>query len=174
MAVTPRVPSPRSLAAWRRDAIGRMTRSRAQTLALVARLPEEAIRRPRTQGAWSIQDVLAHLAAWEAEGTRRLRLIARGRGDRIRFYDTRPEVDRFNARAVAVARRTSLAALLRTLARTRARLVGALRGLPSRALADPTHQLPVCVWLREFAWTHEEAHRDAIRAWWGAHRARSR
>lgn len=147
-----------------------MTRSRAATLALLRRLPEEVLGQPRTQGAWSIQGVLAHIAAWETEGTHRLELIARGRGTRIRFFDTMAEVDRFNARAVAATRRTSLPGLLRRLARTRTGLVAALRRLPPRALADPTHELPVVAWLREFAWTHEQAHRQEIREWWRAHR----
>jgi len=170
----PRARSPRALAAWRRQALAHMSRSRAATLALLARLPEEAVLRPRTQGAWSVRDVLAHIAAWEEEGTRRLELIARGRGDRIRFYDTMAEVDRFNARAVAAARRTPLPALLRRLDRARARLVRALRGLPPRALADPAHELPAVIWLREFAWTHERAHRVEIRAWWRRQRVRGR
>lgn len=170
----PRARSPRALAAWRRRALAHMSRSRAATLALLARLPEEAVLRPRTQGAWSVRDVLAHIAAWEEEGTRRLELIARGRGDRIRFYDTMAEVDRFNARAVAAARRTPLPALLRRLDRARARLLRALRGLPPRALADPAHELPAVIWLREFAWTHERAHRVEIRAWWRRQRVRGR
>jgi hypothetical protein len=151
-----------------------MTRSRAATLRLLGSLPEEAIRRPRTQGAWSIHDVLAHIAAWEDEGARRLEAIGRGRGDRIRFYDTMAEVDRVNTRVVRAARRTSLPRVLRGLARARARLEQALWRLPPRALGDPGHQLPVVAWLREFAWTHEAGHRREIRAWWRAQSARRR
>jgi hypothetical protein len=171
MSASARVRIPRSLAAWRRQAFARMTRSRGATLRLLGRLPEAAIRRPRTQGAWSIKDVLVHIAAWEEEGARRLELIRRGRGNRIRFYDTMPEVDRFNARTVAAARRLSLPRLLGRLEGARERLVAALKRLPAQALADPTHDLPVVAWLREFAWTHEAAHRREIRAWWQAHRA---
>lgn len=143
-----------------------MDRSRAATLRLLARIPEEAVLRPRALGDWSIKDALAHIAAWEEEGTRRLALIARGRGDRIVWYDTMAEVDRFNAAAVRAARRLSLPATLRRLARARAALVSALKRLPPRALADPAHDLPVTTWLREFAWTHETAHRQEIREWW--------
>jgi len=82
------------------------------------------------------------------------------------------EADRFNARAVRAARRTPLPRLLTRLARTRARLVRALRRLPPRALADPTHALPVTVWLTEFALTHEQGHRRAIRTWWAGDRRR--
>lgn len=170
-----RVPrTPRALAAWRRRAIERMARSRAATLRLVATLPQELANQPGAVGAWSVKDVLVHLAAWEAEGARRLALIARGRGDRIRFYDTRAEVDRFNARAVRAGRRWSLRQVLGRLARARDRLLATLRRVPVRALADRRHELPVVVWLREFAWAHETAHRREIRAWWRARRGAQR
>jgi Mycothiol maleylpyruvate isomerase N-terminal domain len=159
-----RRPSPTALAAWRRAAIARMTRSRAATLALLARLPRERLERPGTRDAWSIRDVLAHIAAWEEEGTRRLALIARGRGDRIVWYETLAEVDRFNARVVRQARRLSLPRLLARLVRARAGLIRALRRVPPPALADPSHGLPVTTWMREFAWTHEQEHRAEIRA----------
>ena len=160
-----------SLSRWRTNAIRRMEHSRAATLALLRRLPAEEVLRPRTQGAWSIKDTLAHIAAWEEEGDRRLRLIARGRGDRIMFYDDMPAVDRFNARAVASARALPLARVLGRLARARRRLVLTLRRLPPRSLNDPSHELPAVVWLREFAWTHELAHRRQIREWWRSRRA---
>lgn len=153
-------------AAWKSRAIRRMATTRKRTLALLARLPDEAIRRPRTQDAWSIKDVLAHIAAWEEEGTRRLRCIARGQIGRVHFYDDMAEADRFNAGAVAADRRRSLPATLKRLARVRADLVTALRRLPADALRDPAHRYPVVHWLPEFAWTHEEGHQREIRAWW--------
>jgi hypothetical protein len=151
-----------------------MTRSRAETLRLVHRIPADAFRRTRTQDAWSVRDVLIHIAAWEAEGTRRLALITRGHGDRIVWYDTMAELDAFNARAVRSARGLGPRAVLRRLATARARLLAGLRRLPPSALADPTHALPVTRWLREFAWTHEAAHRREIRAWGRAQRGERR
>ena len=94
-------PRPATLRAWRRRAVKQMTRSRAETLALVRRIPAAALRQPRTQAAWSVRDVLVHIAAWEAEGARRLAQIARGHGDRIVWYDTKAELaalqERFSA-----------------------------------------------------------------------------
>jgi hypothetical protein len=142
-----------------------MTRSRAETVSLVRRIPAPALRRPRTQAAWSVRDVLVHIAAWEAEGARRLALIARGAGDRIVWYDTTAELDAFNTRVVRAARRRGPEAVMRRLAAARARLLAGLRRLPAAALADPAHARPVTRWLREFAWTHEGAHRREIRAW---------
>jgi uncharacterized damage-inducible protein DinB len=167
-----RIRSVKARVAWRRRFLERITRSRGATLALLARMPRADVERPRTQGAWSIRDVLAHIAAWEEEGVRRLDLVARGRADRMVWYETMAEADRFNAQAVRAARRTPLPRLLTRLARARARLVQALQRLPPRALGDATHALPVTTWLREFAWTHEQAHRREIRAWWAAARRR--
>jgi len=162
----------RSLAPWRRDAIRRMEASRRATLAFLAQLPEQEILRPRTQGQWSVKDVLAHIAAWEEEGVHRLDLIARGRGHRIHFYDDMREVNRFNARAVAAARSTRLSALLNRAAGVRRRLIAALRRLPPHALRDPSHEVPVVGWLPAFAWTHERSHLGEIRAWWRRRRSK--
>jgi hypothetical protein len=148
-----------------------MTRSRAETLALVRSIPAAALRQPRAQAAWSVRDVLVHIAAWEAEGARRLAQIARGDGDRIVWYDTTAELDAFNARVVRAARRLGPGTVLRRLSAARGRLVAGLRRLPASALADPAHALPVTRWLREFAWTHEGEHRSRIRVWARTHRA---
>jgi hypothetical protein len=149
-----------------------MTRSRTETMALVRRIPPATLRQPRTQAAWSVRDVLVHIAAWETEGARRLALVARGHGDRIVWYDTKAELDAFNARVVRAA--LGPAAVLRRLAAARARLLAGLRRLPASALADPAHALPVTRWLREFAWTHEGEHRREIRAWGRTRRAAGR
>jgi hypothetical protein len=151
-----------------------MEQSRRATLAVLARLPEGEIARPRTQGRWSIKDLLAHVAAWEEEGAYRLELIARGRGTRIHFYHDPREIDRFNARVVSAARQTPFPRLLRRLARTRDRLTSALNRLPPRALRDPSHEIPVIGWLPEFAWTHEQGHLREIKAWWRARDHRRR
>jgi hypothetical protein len=128
-------------------------------------MPRELVTRPRSRGAWSVKDLLAHIAAWEEEAIRRLRLIVEGHPERLVWYETAAEVDRYNARAVRAARATSLPRLLTRLARARAGLVRAIMRLPPRALGDPTHALPVTVWLEEFAFTHERDHRREIRAW---------
>jgi hypothetical protein len=87
------------------------------------------------------------------------------------WYDTTAELDAFNARVVRAGRRLGPRAVLRRLTASRARLLRGLRRLPAPALADPAHALPVTRWLREFAWTHEGAHRREIRAWARTRRA---
>jgi uncharacterized damage-inducible protein DinB len=162
-----------SLAAWRRDAIRKMRRSRAATLRLLSSLPQRVVLQPKSQGQWSIKDVLAHIVAWEEEAVKRLQLIADGKGDQILFYDDMAAADAFNARAVAASRKRSLAALLNHTAQVRQQLIKALKQIPPDSLNDPSHRYPVIAWLPEFAWTHERDHRQRIRAWWKQRRLQS-
>jgi len=68
---------------------------------------------------------------------RRFALIARGRGDRIHWFESMAYADRFNARTVARLHRLGLRALLRRMQRTRADLVRRFRRLPAASLRDP-------------------------------------
>src|SRR5919201_6499461 len=125
-----RTRTPSSLTTWRRDAARKLKASRRETLALLKRLPEDAILRPRTQDQWSVKDVLGHLLACDEETVRRFSLIARGRGDRIHWFESMADADRFNARTVARLRRASLPTILRRMARATAELVRWLKRCP--------------------------------------------
>jgi DinB family protein len=155
-----------STGAWQQRAIRRMLATRRSTLALVARLPEAEILRPRTQDRWSVKDVLGHLLSCDEETVRRFRLIARGRGDRIHWFESMADADRFNARSVARTRRYGLAALLRRMARVHTELVTAFRRLPAAALRDPAHAYPVVEWLPAPGWAHEQDHLREVGHWW--------
>ena len=147
-----------------------MAAVRRSTLAFVARLPEREIVRPRTQDRWSVKDVLGHLLTCDEETVRRLRLIARGRGDRIYWFESMADADRFNARSVRGARRYGLAAVLRRMERVRAELIDRLERLPAEALRDSSHAYTVVQWLPTPGWTHEQDHVREVRRWWGAQR----
>ena len=155
-----------SLARWRRDAARRMAASRRETLDFVARLPEREVLRPRALDRWSVKDVLGHLLACDEETARRFRLIARGRGDRIAWFESMADADRFNARTVARLRRVSLRAVLRRRERVGAELLRQFRRLPVASLRDPSHAYPVTEWLPAPGWSHERDHLAEIRAWW--------
>jgi hypothetical protein len=147
-----------------------MVACRRSTLSFLARVPEADIVRPRTQDRWSVKDVLAHLLACDEETVRRLRLIARGRGDRIHWFHDMADADRFNARSVARARRLRLATVLRRMERVRADLIARLERLPPGALGDPAHEYTVVQWLPAPGWTHEREHMSEIRTWWRSRR----
>jgi uncharacterized damage-inducible protein DinB len=160
-----------SLDGWRRRAVQRITSTRRSTLAFVARLPARDIVQPRTQDRWSVKDVLAHLMTCDEETVRRFRLIARGRGDRIRWFNSMADADRFNARSVAGTRRLSLRAVLGRMARAHRDLLRWLERLPAESLADPSHAYTVVQWLPAPGWTHEQEHLREVRAWWRERKA---
>jgi hypothetical protein len=147
--------------------------SRESTLAFVARLPEREILRLRTQDRWSVKDVLAHLLTCDEETVRRFRLIARGRGDRIAWFESMAHADRFNARSVARARRLRLSTVILRMKRVRADLVKRFERLPTAALSDPSHDYTVVQWLPAPGWSHERDHLGEIKTWWRS-RERSR
>ena len=163
-----------SLTRWRREALRRIAASRRSTLTFLARLPEREILRPRTQDRWSVKDALAHLLGCDEETVRRFRLIARGHGDRIHWFDDMADADRFNARAVARARPLGLRTLLSRMQRARADLIKWFERLPSEALHDPSHEYTVMQWLPAPGWTHEQDHLSEIRAWWRARKSSGR
>jgi hypothetical protein len=159
-------PPTRSLEAWRRRAIRRIEAVRRSTLAFVDRLPEADMLRPRTIDRWSVKDVLGHLMSCDEETVRRFRLIARGRGDRIYWFESMADAHRFNARTVARARRLTVRALRRRMARAHTDVITWLGRLPAEALSDSSHKYPVVEWLPTPGWTHERDHLDEVRAWW--------
>lgn len=158
------------LAKWQRDAVRRMVAARQATRTLVRRLPEHDMLQPRTVDRWSVKDVLGHLLACDEETVRRFRLIAGGHADRIHWFESMADADRFNARTVAQLRRLSLRAVLRRRKRASADLVRWLKRLPAAAMRDPSHQYPVTEWLPAPGWSHERDHVSEIKAWWGRQR----
>jgi DinB family protein len=162
---------PGSLAKWQRDALRRIAATRKATLRFLPQLSEAEMLRPRTQDRWSVKDVLAHLMTCDEETVRRFRLIARGRGDRIHWFESMADADRFNARSVAGARRLSVAAVLRRMARAHAAVLASLRRLPPESLRDPSHAYPVTDWLPAPGWNHEREHLSEIKAWWRSARS---
>ena len=161
-----------SLPRWRRDAIRRMRATRKATLAFVAGLPEAEIARPRTQGAWSVKDMLAHFLSCDEETVRRFALIARNQADRIQWFESLAYADRFNAREVARLKRVGARALLRRMARVHADLVDRFERLPIAALDDRSHAYPMVEWLPAPGWSHERDHVSEAKAWWRGERTR--
>src|SRR6266498_2235272 len=100
-----------SLASWRRDAVRKIETARRSMLTFVAKIPEPETRHPRAMDRWSVKDVLAHLLTCDEETVRRFRLIARGQADRIHWFESMADADRFNAQWVARLRRLGLPAL---------------------------------------------------------------
>ena len=155
-----------SLGAWKRRAVQQARASRRETLAFITRLSREEILQPRTQDRWSVKDVLGHFMACDEETVKRLRHIAAGHPERIKWFESMAYADRFNARTVRSARRLSLPAVLRRMARARVDLVKRLERLPPAAYRDPSHASPMTEWLPAPGWSHERDHMAEVKARW--------
>ncbi len=161
-----------ALARWRRTALRELKSSRAETLAVIARLPDDAILRPRTQDEWSVKDTLAHFMACDEETVRRLKLVARGEADRIAWFESMAHANRFNAKTVKAARRLTLPAVLRRMKKARTEMIEWFARLPTPTLRDPSHRYPITEWLPAPGWSHERDHVAGIKDWWRATSAR--
>ena len=111
-----------------------LARTRAALLDVIAGLDEAALDRKGVVGEWSIKNVLAHIAAWEAWVIQALPVrLATGKtpGD---FLARVQDEDRFNAEEVAEREELTPGEQLMELERTRAELLAYVAGLDAAAL----------------------------------------
>jgi hypothetical protein len=103
----------------------RLLRERARLLAALAAVALADAREPGALGAWSIQDVLAHIVAHEQQALAELRAAARGE----HLVISHDRVDAFNAGAVCAWRLLSWSAALAAWEHSFREIVEAVSGL---------------------------------------------
>src|SRR5215207_11332035 len=150
------------------DALAELGRTRAELLAAISGLDEAALDRKGTVGNWSIKNVLAHIAAWEAWVVEALpaRMTT---GTTPRDFQQRAEdEDRFNAEEVAEREELTPDEQLMELERTRAELLDYLASLDAAVL---TRAHPWDTWagtlpeyVLEALRDHEAEHVEVLRA----------
>ena len=150
------------------DALAELGRTRAELLAAIGGLDEAALDREGLIGDWSIKNVLAHIAAWEAWVVQALPARMASGATPEDFRQRAQDEDRFNAEEVAEREELTLDEQLMELERTRAELLAYLGGLDAATL-ERTH--PWDTWagtLPEYLLAalrdHEAEHAEALRA----------
>ena len=116
------------------DALAELERTRAELLAPIAALDEAALDRKGSVGAWSIKNVLAHIAAWEAWVVEALPARMATGTTPADFMQRVADEDHFNAEEVAEREELTPDEQLMELERTRAELLAYLGGLDADAL----------------------------------------
>ena len=116
------------------DALAELGRTRAELLAAISGLDEAALDRKGVIGDWSIKNVLAHIAAWEAWVVEALPPRMTTSATPEDFRQRVADEDRFNAEEVAEREELTPDEQLMELERTRAELLAYLRGLDAAAL----------------------------------------
>ena len=117
------------------DTLAELGRARAELLAAIGGLDETALDRTGVVGDWSIKNVLAHIAAWEAWVVEALPARMTSGTTPQDFQQRVADEDRFNAEEVAEREELTPDEQLMELERTRAELLAYLSGLDAAALA---------------------------------------
>jgi hypothetical protein len=149
------------------DILEELSRTRAALLDAIAGLDEQALERKGVVSDWSIKNVLAHIAAWEAR-------VVQALPARLATGTTPPDmqarqVDEDASKAVEVAEREELtpSEQLMELERTREALLTYLRGLDAatweRRNPWGTWQGTLAEYLRMALTEHEQEHIAALR-----------
>jgi uncharacterized protein (TIGR03083 family) len=143
------------------------TNDRLETL--LGRLGVDQMNRPGAVGAWSVKDVLAHLAFWERYGANLLRAIAQGETPEL---DAEDMTETRNASVVAQYYLRPLSAVVADWQAASDELIELIADLSPQDLNDPDR----------FAWSpgrtlldrltgnsygHMEEHIAQIREWMG-------
>jgi len=120
-------------------------------------LPEEEMLQPGVTEAWSVRDILAHVAVWDAFALDRLPGILET-GKHPEYED----VDAFNARMTEEKRGLTLEAVRQELDATHQRLLDYLGGVSPASVAG---NVAFRERLAADTWDHYPEHAAAIRAW---------
>ncbi len=149
------------------ELIAAIHRDRATLDALVASLSEEQMLAPVLDDGWSVKDLLAHIAAWEARCASWLEAVARG------GTPERPEVqnvDASNARDYAAARQRPLGDVLAASRAAHATMLRAVEALSEADLADETRfGWPAWQMASSNSDEHYREHIQQIEAWLRRH-----
>jgi hypothetical protein len=149
------------------EAIDQLSRTRADLLAAIDGLDEAALDRKGALGEWSIKNMLAHIAAWEA-------WVVQALPARLANGTTSPDLaqraadeDASNAEEVAEREELTPDEQLMELERTRAELLTLARGLDTATLArrQPWDTWPGTLpeYLLAALRDHEAEHLEALR-----------
>jgi len=105
---------------------------------LLAAIGEDRMDEPGVAGAWSIKDIVAHLAAWRRRTVGRLEAVAHGQPEPAHEWPADlHEDDEINAWFHARDRDKSVRETLAESRRVFAQLTSAIEKLPEDALDDP-------------------------------------
>jgi hypothetical protein len=143
----------------------RMNQEWSALAAALAGLSDARMLEAGVVGAWSVKDLLGHIAYWAQEAARNTELVKAGRQDRIVRPASSKAIDRWNAREQRLRAGRSLAELRYELEESHQRALAALAGLPDEKLSL---NLDGGTFLELYAvdtCDHYREHTDQILAW---------
>jgi len=139
---------------------------------LVTQLSVAQINQPGAVGAWSVKDVLAHIAFWECYAVNIIRDALRGETPVLVAED---DTERNNASVVAQYYQRSLSAVIADWQQAREDLIEQLEQLTDDDLNDPdrfpwSDGRTLLDRIAGNSYDHEQEHIEQIRVWMGRER----
>ena len=129
----------------------------AEFRALTERLNPEQITRLGYQDDWSVKDLLAHMACWDAEAAQVLEQLRLGS-----YLEWDRDVDAFNRECFEACRDLDLDATWAQLHSSRARMLEELGCLPDELLE---RESTAWEWFEDSGITHHDEHLPRLRQW---------
>ncbi|MCB8950752.1 MAG: ClbS/DfsB family four-helix bundle protein [Ardenticatenales bacterium] len=141
--------------------------SRERLLMALEPLPDEALTYPGVLGHWSVCDLLAHLATWEAELVTALMQVRQGKKPQ-RLLQALADRDAYNAARYEENKDRDLEWVFADFQGARAQLEQWLEDFSDRALNDPRRykwfDKPLWEIIADVTFRHEAAHAAAVEA----------
>lgn len=146
----------------------RLAEAREKLLVALEPLPDEALQEPGAVGAWSLAQLLSHLAAWEAELVTGLAEIQRGKRP-ARLLAALADRDAYDQQCVAESLGRPIDDIFDDWQGARIQLEVRLEDLTERDLNDPRRYIwrqGQTLWslVAELSYEHELAYEPAVRA----------
>ncbi len=146
----------------------KLDQGREKFLTAIELLPDEALLTSGAVAEWSVADVVAHLASWEAELVTGLAEIQRGRRP-ARLLAALADRATYNTERYAENQERSLDAIFDDWQGARIQLEVRLEDLTDRDLNDPRRYLwwqgkGLWTLIAELTYEHEQAHLPAVAA----------
>jgi hypothetical protein len=151
------------------EVLSALEESRENILDAIDGLSAEEMQEPGMDGDWSVKDLLAHLARWEAELVKLLWQAQQGQKPSSIHFSPVP-VDEINARWQKEYRSRPLERVLEDFHGVRNQTVRRVEDLPEEAFEAPHYyswldQAPLWKWISDDSFEHEAEHAAQIRAW---------
>ena len=151
------------------ELIDTLNQSRADLLAAIEGLDDEAMLEPALANGWSLKDLLAHLTAWEAQLVTLLYQVAHGQTPTT-IHFRQASTEETNARWEAENRARPLEQVLSDFRAIHAQTIRRLEPFSEADLFEPgryawARDYALYEWVASDSYGHERDHLEEVRAW---------
>ena len=136
-----------------------------EIVALADSLPADELERPGVVAAWSVKDLLGHMAFWANKAAGDLRLLAGERAEEIETPSGQQATDEWNDREYQRRRDLPLSQVRAEWEKSFEDARQALAAAPEDVLWQEVKGWPQAVRFREDTYVHYREHAEQVRAW---------